>query len=146
MDVGHLRQILDSRGDSPLHIMLPSGEFVPSHFHVTEVGRVQRTFIDCGGTLRETVSCLLQVWTANDVEHRLAAGKLLKILNIAEPILGAAGIPVEIEYGPEVASHYFLSDIEVTPGGLLLVLAAKQTECLAPDKCGVSCAPGSGCC
>ena len=31
---------------------LPDGSLVPSHFHVTEVGKVSKHFIDCGGTLR----------------------------------------------------------------------------------------------
>ena len=29
---------------------LPDGSLVPSHFHVTEVGKVTKHFIDCGGT------------------------------------------------------------------------------------------------
>lgn len=126
--------------------MLPYGEFVPSHFHVTEVGRVQRNFIDCGGTHREAVSCLLQVWTANDLDHRLQAEKLAKILRLAEPVLNSEDLPVEIEYGEDVASQYFLSDAEVTPKGLLLILAGKQTECLARDKCGVGSCKSEGCC
>jgi hypothetical protein len=123
-------------------MMLPSGEFVPAHFHVTEVGRVQKNFIDCGGTRRESVACSLQTWAAQDFEHRLSAGKLAAIMKLAQPVLGSDDLPVEIEYGPEVASHYALSDVEVTPNGLLLVLVGKQMECLAPDKCGV----GSGNC
>ena len=31
---------------------LPDGELVPRHFHVTEVGKVTKHFIDCGGTVR----------------------------------------------------------------------------------------------
>lgn len=27
---------------------LPNGSFVPNHFHVTEVGKVSKHFIDCG--------------------------------------------------------------------------------------------------
>ena len=142
MIVKQLTELLDKHADSSLHIMLPSGEFVPDHFHVTEVGRVQKTFIDCGGTRREVISCLLQAWTAHDVEHRLVAGKLSKILKLADKVLGSSDLLVEVEYGVEVASHYMLMDIEVTPKGLLFVLAGKKTDCLAPDKCGV----GQGCC
>ena len=69
----HLTQILDRHPDAPLHLMLPSGEFVPDHFHVTEIGCVQKHFIDCGGTPRRSGSCLLQVWTAHDLDHRLSA-------------------------------------------------------------------------
>jgi hypothetical protein len=32
---------------------LPNGELVPNHFHVTEVGKITKHFIDCGGTERK---------------------------------------------------------------------------------------------
>ncbi|MFN3590302.1 MAG: DUF6428 family protein, partial [Spirosomataceae bacterium] len=35
-----------------VEFQLPSGTFVPEHFHVTEVGLVTKHFIDCGGTER----------------------------------------------------------------------------------------------
>lgn len=146
MIVKQLKQLLEANSDSSLHIMLPSGEFVPDHFHVTEVGRVQKTFIDCGGTRRESVSCLLQTWTAHDVEHRLVAGKLSMILKLAEKVLGSDDLPVEVEYGADVASQYAVADVEVTPKGLLFVLVGKQTDCLARDKCGVGECTTSGCC
>ena len=142
MIVKQLTQLLEANSESSLHIMLPSGEFVPDHFHVTEVGRVQKSFIDCGGTRRESVSCLLQTWTAHDVEHRLVAGRLSNILKLAEEVLGSEELPLEVEYGVEVASQYVVADVEVTPNGLLFVLAGKRTDCLAPDQCGVGeCTP-----
>lgn len=141
MNVKTLANLLGSNGDAALHIMLPSGEFVPAHFHVTEIGRLQKTFIDCGGTRRETISCLLQVWTAHDVHHRLTAGKLGKILKLASNLPVSDDMAVEVEYGEDVASQYWVADVEVTPKGLLFVLSGKQTNCLAPDKCGVG-----GCC
>ncbi len=144
MNVEQLTGLLSSYSNAPLHIMLPSGEFVPDHFHITEVGRVQKTFIDCGGTERETVSCSLQAWTAQDVEHRLVAGKLATILKLAEKVLRSNDLPVEVEYGPDVVSLYYLTDVEVTPNGLLFILAGKKTDCLAPDKCGVG--KGNSCC
>jgi Family of unknown function (DUF6428) len=120
--------------------MLPGGEFVPDHFHITEVGRVHKQFIDCGGTRRETLSCTLQVWVANDKKHRLNSTKLNKIMDMAAPLLDD-DVPLVIEYGRETVAQYPVGDVEVTPKGLLLVLGAKPTECLAPDKCGVQ-----GCC
>jgi len=146
MNVQHLIHVLEANTESSLRFILPSGEFIPGHFHVTEVGRVEKNFIDCGGTRRQTVSCLLQAWTANDVDHRLIAGKLAKILKLAEPVLASADLPMEVEYGADVAAQYRLSDIEVTPDGLLLVLAGKQTACLALEKCGVGECSTSGCC
>lgn len=143
MNLKELMTTLEEHEDAALHIMLPTGEFVPDHFHVTEIGRVQKNFIDCGGTIRECVSCCLQVWTADDVNHRLVAGKLAMILKLGGKVLGTDDLPVEVEYGPNVASHYYLSDVEATPKGLLFVLVGKQTDCLARNKCGVG---ASNCC
>lgn len=141
MNASQLVRQLETHREAALHIMLPTGEFVPAHFHVTEIGRVHKHFIDCGGLRRETETCVLQVWTANDTEHRLTAGRLAQIFHIAEPLFGNRDLPVGVEYGADVAAQYFLSDVEVTPKGLLLALVGKQTECLAPDRCGVG-----GCC
>ncbi len=80
------------------------------------------------------------------MDHRLIAGTLSKILRLAAPILESDELPVEVEYGPDVASQYFVSDVEVTPRGLLFVLAGKKTDCLARDKCGVGECSTSGCC
>jgi hypothetical protein len=146
MTVNDLIKLLETNNNSHMHIKLPSGAFVPAHFHVTEVGGVQKTFIDCGGTRRDEVFCVLQVWTAHDVEHRLVTGKLLNILNVANDVLATNNMKLMIEYGEDVASLYFLSDVEITPSGFLLVLVGKQTDCLAPDKCGINSCKSSNCC
>jgi hypothetical protein len=136
-----MAQVLAANGNLPLHFMLPSGEVVPEHFHVTEVGRIHKVFVDCGGTRRELVTCLLQLWTANDFAHRLTAEKLSKILSLSAPVLAADDLEVEVEYGSEVASQYKLVDAVVNGEGVFLVLDGKQTACLALDKCGIdSCA------
>src|SRR5438105_11417294 len=98
MTVGELRSFLAQALDNGLHLMLPDGDFVPAHFHVTEIGRVQKDFIDCGGTTRSAVSCLLQVWVAEDAAHRLTTSKLAAILRLAAPLLGSDQLPVEVEY------------------------------------------------
>lgn len=134
-----------------LHLMLPDTAFIPAHFHVTEVGRVQKDFIDCGGTIRSTTACVLQVWVADDTEHRLDTTKLAQIMNLARPLVKDAELPVEIEYESGVVSQYPVAAAEVTPSGILLHLGTKHTACLAPDKCGVdqnhsSCCSTSNCC
>jgi len=147
MIVKQVAELLALDGEAALHMMLPSGEFLPAHFHITEVGRVGKKFVDCGGTLRESASCLLQVWSSHDVDHRLSAGKLAKIFKFAEAVLESDELPVEVEYGALVAAQYHVADVEVTPRGLLFVLSGKQTDCLAPDKCGVSgCGATTDCC
>lgn len=146
MNVRQLVEVLEERKESSLHIMLASGEFIPDHFHVTEIGCVQKHFIDCGGAQRQSHACLLQVWTAHDIEHRLLAGKLANIFRLARPVLESNELPVEVEYGADVAAQYRLMNVEVTPRGLLFVLSGRRTECLAPEKCGVAGCLTPGCC
>ena len=130
--------------------MLPDRSFVPPHFHVTEVGVVRKEFIDCGGTVRTAACCVLQVWVADDLDHRLDATRLERIMQLAAPILQSADLPVEFEYEDRVISQYPLAAIEITPSGLLLEVGGKHTACLAPELCGVldvrSGCSGSKCC
>lgn len=150
MTVAEFRAALLASPDAPLHLMLPDGDFVPAHFHVTEVGRVQKDFIDCGGTTRSATTCLLQVWVASDTAHRLTAGKLAGILKMAAPLLGSDDLAVEVEYERDAVSQFPVAAAEVTPMGVLFHLGRKHTDCLAPDKCGITgCAPtatGAACC
>ena len=83
MKLNELKAALARHPETTLRFILPNGEAVPAHAHVTEVARIEKRFIDCGGTLRNDLMCRLQTWTANDYEHRLMAGKLLGILNKA---------------------------------------------------------------
>ena len=55
-------------------------------------------------------------------------------------------MPVEVEYGQNGSSNYVISSIDEIPSGLLFILDGKQTECLAPDKCGVKNCCGNSCC
>lgn len=142
MTTKEFKKILGGDPDAKMHWMFPDGSFVPDHYHVTEVGRVCKDYIDCGGTVRNSTSCVLQVWVHSDTEHRLKSGKLSDIMRLAEDLLGSDEIPVEIEYGAENVSQYPITDWEPTPAGPLFLLGGKRTCCLAPDKCGV----GKGCC
>jgi hypothetical protein len=136
MNVQKFNYLLASNPSAALYIMLPNGEFVPDNFHITEIGRVHKQFIDCGGTQRESLSCVLQVWVANDTDHRLSSTKLSQIMNVAASLVDD-DMAIVVEYGSETVANYPLGDVEVTPKGLLLVLGAKPTACLAPEKCGV---------
>lgn len=144
--VDQLMHCLEANSEFALRMILPTGEHIPDHFHITEVGRIDKKFIDCGGTQRQLTSCLLQAWTANDIQHRLVAGKLAKILKIAEPVLGAADLPVEVEFGNDLAAHYVVSEIEVQDQRITFRLKGKQTDCLAQDRCGVGECSTPDCC
>lgn len=110
---------------------LPNGEYVPSHFHVTEIGKVTKDFIDCGGTIRHETATNFQLWEANDYNHRLHPEKLLKIINLSEELLGIQDSEIEVEYQGDTIGKYSL-DFD----GESLLLTSKSTDCLAKDLCG----------
>lgn len=134
---------------------LPNGILVPEHFHVTEVGVISKHFIDCGGNVRTEKMANFQLWDANDFEHRLKPQKLANIISLSERILGMEDLEVEVEYQGDTIGKY-----ELDFNGENFLLIAKQTACLAQDKCGVpadklkeskpqaanACTPGGGCC
>ena len=105
MKLSELKSLLSDHSDRHFRISLPDGASVPVSFHVTEVGHVRKTFLDCGGKLRESVSCQLQVWVGEDYDHRIETGKMAAILNLAKPYLPDETVPVEIEYEDQVLSR-----------------------------------------
>ncbi len=129
---------------------LPDGSLVPNHFHVTEVGKVTKHFIDCGGVIRKEEVVNLQLWEAGDYEHRLHPDKMLQILNLSEKAFNLKNLEIEVEYQGNTIQKYGMKQ-----KGQNYLLTQKKTACLAEDTCGItkdetntiaSCAPGSGCC
>lgn len=140
---------------SSLHFYHPDGSPVPAHFHVTEVGLVEKRFIDCGGTSRNEQHISFQLWVAGDDDHRLSPRKFLDILHQAEKAFGLPDVEVSCEYQTDTLGRY---RIQASLDGLNLLPI--EASCLAPDQCGIpaakprirlstltnSCQPGSGCC
>jgi hypothetical protein len=137
MKLSELKSLLTEHSDRFFRIRLPDGGAVPVSFHVTEVGQMHKTFIDCGGKLRETTTCQLQVWVGDDYEHRIETGKMASILDKARSILPDDSVPVEIEYEDRVISQYTISSHELSDDSVVLILDNKHTECLAPELCGL---------
>lgn len=137
MTLSELKSLLTEHSERHFRIRLPDGAAVPVSFHVTEVGRLQKTFLDCGGKLRETTTCQLQIWVGEDYDHRIETGKMAAILGKAKSILPDDSVAVEIEYEDRVISQYTIKDHELTDQAVVLVLANKHTECLAPELCGL---------
>lgn len=142
MNLNELKSLLQSHSDKLFQIQLPNGTAVPVSFHVTEVGRVHKTFLDCGGTLRESVTCQLQVWVGEDYHHRIETGKMAAILEKARPYLTDESVPVEVEYEDEVISQYIIEDYDVRETAVVLILSHKHTDCLAKELCGLPAAAG----
>lgn len=135
MRVSELKESLTTTPEATIRFRLPTGELVPAHAHVTEVARISKRFIDCGGTFREDAMCRLQTWVAHDYEHRLTAEKLAKILEKARAVLGEHDLEVDIEHDIGFVTQFPLERIEKHGAELLLSLSAKHTACLAPELC-----------
>ena len=138
-----------------LKFQLPNGQFVPEHFHITEVGIVTRNYIDCGGMLRQENKLNLQLWVASDTDHRIKPKNVLDILQLSKKQLGYSNMEVDIEYQQSTIGRY-----ELDFDGAVFQLINTQTACLAPDQCGIpqekprvrisenglKCNPDSNCC
>lgn len=151
MTLSEFKSILLAHPHRTVAVELPDGRFVPAHFHITEVGHVAKKFVDCGGAFRASETCVLQTYVGSPADdgHRLTAGRLAKILDLANPILPGTDLPVEIEHETEVISQFPLTTARVDGSGLTLQLGLKHTDCLAKDRCGITetepAAAGSGC-
>jgi hypothetical protein len=135
MNITELKQILADNPDKVVRFSLPTGSSVPPHAHVTEVARIDKSFIDCGGTSRTESICRLQTWFADDTEHRLTAGKLLKILNLSANIVKDDGLDVEIEHEAPFISQFPIASVKTNDTSVSFELGIKHTDCLAKDSC-----------
>lgn len=140
-----------------VNFKLADGTYVPEHFHVTEVGIVDKHFIDCGGTVRREKVANFQLWNADDTEHRLKPQKLIHIIDLSEKVLGMEDYAIEVEYQSNTIGKYDLAF-----DGTDFLLLDKHTDCLAKENCGVPenkgqmetagektgscCTPGGKCC
>jgi hypothetical protein len=159
MKLSTLKQYLTDLNE--VRFSMADGTTVPAHVHLTEVGAIQRRFIDCGGTLRNTTTINMQLWYAQDVDHRLSPRKLLSIIEQSEHALQLPDMEVEVEYQTNTIGRFALAFADGQ-----FILQPLFTDCLASDSCGIpaqqkpkkqlaeltitessiSCAKGSGCC
>lgn len=155
MKLSQLSTLLQSHPEKPVHLILPGQNTVPISFHITEVGHVTRKFIDCGGRANTVQTCQLQAWVGTDTDHRLPAGKMAGVLNLARArgVLPAEDLEVEIEYEDTALSQYTVASSMALDSAVVLNLASKHTDCLAKELClsdrpaaGTSKAAAGSCC
>ena len=79
-----------------------------------------------------------------DTDHRLTAGKLLKALAHAAPVLGSEDLSVEFEYESCNVVQLVLAEVRQESDRFILQLGKKHTDCLAKELCVP--ASGKGCC
>ena len=115
MNLSNLKTILPQL--SEILFQFEDGTTVPAHFHVTEIGQISKKFIDCGGTIRHENKVNFQLWTADDLDHRLAPSKLLDIIALSEKHLNIEDAPIEVEYQGTTIMTF---DLEFENGNFIL--------------------------
>jgi hypothetical protein len=155
MKVKELVEVL--KAQASIGFVLPNGNTVPAHFHITEMGLVLKNYVDCGGKMRNERSATFQLWVAGDADHRMTSQKFMGIIAIADGLYGIQDLEVQVEYQQETIGVF-----DLNYNGEKFILQSKQTACLAEDACGIpvskqkvslsqlgdsnQCTPGGGCC
>jgi hypothetical protein len=135
-----------------IQFMTPNGKWIAPHFHITEIGKKTKTFLDCGNVLRSESFVTFQLWHANDFDHRLLPNKLLGIIENSAALNLDDSLSIEVEYQTDTTIGLFSLEFETDT----FMLIAKETNCLAKDHCGITesempvskntCSSDSGCC
>lgn len=135
MKTSELNAVILAHPEKTVRFVLPTGARLPINAHVTELARIEKRFVDCGGTLRAEATCRLQAWVADDTEHRLDAGKLSRIFKHGAKVLAGEDLEVEVECEAPFIAHFPVSSASTEGRFLLLHLAIKHAACLAEDQC-----------
>ncbi len=147
MTVAEFRAALLAQPGLALRFRLPTGGLTPIHAHLTEVARVEKRFIDCGGTVRTALSARLQLWTADDTDHRVGCARAAQVLERGKALLGSTDLPLEVEHDFPLLTVFPVVGSIVEDGARVFLLGTLKTDCLAPEICTPkACQPGSGCC
>jgi hypothetical protein len=146
-----LQDALEANPKRSLRFVLPDGNYIPAHAHVTEVGHVVRNFIDCGGLTGKEEKVLLQTHVGNDTDHRLRSDRFVKILQLGSRVIPSPDLDVDVEYDCCVVAQYPIA--EATPDGehLNLILQRGRTQCRARERsegetAAGCCAASAACC
>src|SRR5438067_13676925 len=134
MTLQGLQNVLEANPRRFPRFVLPDGDHIPAHAHVTEVGHVVKTFIDCGGVIGKSETVLLQTHVGQDTDHRLRSDRFAKILQLGERVLPHDQLEVEVEYDCCVVAQYPVSEVKASGKHLDVVLSKRRTQCLAQER------------
>ena len=139
-----LKSALDRYPATFPRFVLPGGDYIPAHAHVTEVGHVVRNFIDCGGLTGKEEKVVLQTHVGSDTDHRLGSDRFAKILRLGNRVIPSADLDVDVEYDCCVVAQYPIAEAQPRGQYLDLILQRGRTQCRARERGETEAA--DGCC
>ena len=151
MMLGDLLSALDAKPHRLMRFVLPDGDCIPEHAHVTEVGHVVRNFIDCGGATGKEEKIVLQTHVGSDTDHRLRSDRFAKILRLGNRVLPSENLDVDVEYDCCVVAQYPIAEARRDGEHLNLILQRSRTQCRARTRREIEttarcCATSAACC
>src|SRR5947199_10830216 len=133
MTLRDLQGALEANPKTLPRFVLPNGDYVPPHAHVTEVGHVVRKFIDCGGLTGEEEKVVLQTHVGNDTDHRLRSDQFAKILRLGNRVIPSADLDVDAGYDCCAVAHYPIAQALPEGNHLNLILQRGRRQCRARE-------------
>jgi Family of unknown function (DUF6428) len=151
MTLQGLQNALEANPELFPRFVLPNGDCIPAHAHVTEVGHVARSFVDCGGLTGKEEKILLQTHVGDDTDHRLRSDRFAKILQLGNRVIPSADLDVAVEYDCCVVAQYPIAEARSDGQHLNLILRRGRTQCRArerrePETAAGCCATSAACC
>src|SRR5438093_12707388 len=151
MTLHDLQNALEANPKQFPRFVLPDGDYIPAHAHVTEVGHVVRNFIDCGELTGKEEKILLQTHVGNDTNHRLRSDRFAKILRLGSRVIPSADLDVHVEYDCCVVAQYPIAEARPDGEHLNLILRRGRTPRRARERrkgetAGGCCATSAACC
>jgi hypothetical protein len=134
MTVRDLQETLEKHPNSFPRFVLPDGDCIPAHAHVTEIGHVVRNFIDCGGMVGKEEKIVLQTHVGDDKEHRLRSDRFSRILQLGDRVIPSVDLPVDVEYDCCVVAQYPIAGAHSEGRYLDLMLQRGRTQCRARER------------
>jgi Family of unknown function (DUF6428) len=146
-----LQNALEANPNRFPRFVLPDGDYIPAHAHVTEVGHLVRNFIDCGGLSGKEEKVVLQMHVGDDSDHRLRSDRFAKILRLGKRVIRTADLDVDVEYDCCVVAQYPIVNVKPDSEHLNLILQRGRTQCRVHERrqnetAATCCATSAACC
>src|SRR5881227_3107836 len=129
MKLYDLQNTLEANPELFPRFVLPDGDYIPAHAHVTEVAYVVRNFIDCGGLTGKEEKVVLQTHVGSDADHRLRSDRLVRILRLGSRVIPSGDLDVHVEYDCCVVAQYPIAEVKPHGEHLNLILRRGRTQC-----------------